>query len=67
MDLTDRGMAVALRTLRRVAGLDVIDRYGLREPLERAVFTATRGGGRAAGRAGRTFGKATKRLARAGG
>jgi alkylation response protein AidB-like acyl-CoA dehydrogenase len=64
MDLTDRGMAMALRTLRRVAGLDVIDRYGLREPLERAVYAATRSGGRAAGRAGRTFGKATKRLSR---
>jgi alkylation response protein AidB-like acyl-CoA dehydrogenase len=62
MDLTDRGMAMALRTLRRVAGMDIIDRYGLREPLERAVYASTRQGGRVAGRAGRTFGKAAKRL-----
>jgi alkylation response protein AidB-like acyl-CoA dehydrogenase len=64
VNVTDRGMAVALRTLRRIAGLDILDRYGLREPIERAVFTATKGGAQAAGSASRTFGTAAKRLTR---
>jgi alkylation response protein AidB-like acyl-CoA dehydrogenase len=64
VNVTDRGMAVALRTLRRVAGLEVLDRYGLRAPLERAVYSATKGGAGAAGAASRTFGGAAQRLTR---
>jgi alkylation response protein AidB-like acyl-CoA dehydrogenase len=64
VNVTDRGMAVALRTLRRIAGLDVLDRYGVRAPIERAVYSAAKQGAGAAGAAGRTFGTATKRLTR---
>ena len=62
MNLTDRGMGAALGTLRRLAGLEILDRVGLREPLERAVYQATRRTTMVAGRAGRAFGSAAKRL-----
>ncbi len=64
MNLTDRGMGVALGTLRRLAGMEVIDRIGLREQLERVVYQATRRGTMAAGTASRAFGQAAKRLSR---
>jgi alkylation response protein AidB-like acyl-CoA dehydrogenase len=60
--LTDRGMAVALGALRRAAGLDLLDRVGLREAAERGVHRATRDGARAAGAASRPFAAAAKRL-----
>ncbi|WP_166389906.1 acyl-CoA dehydrogenase family protein [Nocardioides ochotonae] len=47
------GYAVA--ALHRLAQSDLLDRTGLRRPTERAVYTATRGGFRAATTAGRTF------------
>ena len=47
------GYAVA--ALHRLAQSDLLDRAGLRRPTERAVFTATRSGFRAATAAGRTF------------
>jgi alkylation response protein AidB-like acyl-CoA dehydrogenase len=61
--LTDRGMAMALGALRRAAGMDVLDRVGLRQAAERGVHRATRGGARAAGAASRPFAAAAKRLA----
>jgi alkylation response protein AidB-like acyl-CoA dehydrogenase len=60
--LTDRGMAVALGALRRAAGLELLDRFGLREATERGIHRATRGGARAAGAASRPFTAAAKRL-----
>jgi alkylation response protein AidB-like acyl-CoA dehydrogenase len=61
--LTDRGMAVALGALRRAAGLELLDRLGLREAAERGVHRATRDGARVAGAASRPFAAAAKRLA----
>jgi alkylation response protein AidB-like acyl-CoA dehydrogenase len=61
MNVTDRGMGLALGTLRRFAGLEVLDRLGLRERAERAVHSATRNGARAAGAASRPFAAAAKR------
>jgi alkylation response protein AidB-like acyl-CoA dehydrogenase len=64
MNLTERGMGAALGLLRRVASSDVIDRLGLRDRIERAVYSGAKGGFRAAGRAGRTFKAASQRLSR---
>jgi alkylation response protein AidB-like acyl-CoA dehydrogenase len=61
--MTDRGMAVALGALRRAAGLELLDRLGLREAAERGVHRATRDGARVAGAASRPFAAAAKRLA----
>jgi alkylation response protein AidB-like acyl-CoA dehydrogenase len=61
MNVTDRGMGFALGGLRRLAGLEVLDRLGLRERVERTVHAATRNGARAAGAASRPFVAATKR------
>jgi alkylation response protein AidB-like acyl-CoA dehydrogenase len=55
MSLAQQGTQVALRGLNRLAGLDLIDRAGLRGLTERLVFRGTRGGFRAANAAGRTF------------
>ena len=60
MTVADRGMVVALRALRSAAGLGVLDRAGLREPAERALFQLTKNGFRAAGTAGRTFARVNK-------
>lgn len=50
-DAMGRGLAL----LNRVAGPGVIDRLGLRKPVDRVVFEATKTGFRAAGAASRTF------------
>ncbi len=55
MNLADRGMSLGLRALNRFAGLEVIDRIGMRELSERTVQRATKNGFRAAGAIGRTF------------
>lgn len=55
-------MSLGLRALNRFAGLTVLDRVGLREPAERAVRRASRGGWRTAGTVGRRF-AAARRLA----
>jgi alkylation response protein AidB-like acyl-CoA dehydrogenase len=57
----DRGMGVALRTLNKLAGSDLLDRFGIRGPFERMVFNTTKGGFRSATAAARTF-KAAQRL-----
>jgi len=48
-------MGFGLRALNRLAGTDLIDRLGLREQTEKLLYSATRGGFRAANGAGRTF------------
>ncbi len=54
-------MGFGLAALNRLAGSPLLDRAGLRKPVENFVATATRQGFRAAGAAQRTF-KATTRL-----
>jgi alkylation response protein AidB-like acyl-CoA dehydrogenase len=63
MNASERAMGFALQALRRLAGSELLDRVGLREPAERLVYRATRNGARAATTAGRTF-VAAQRLAR---
>lgn len=48
-------MGLGLRALGRLAGSDVVDRLGVRQPAQRILYRATRDGFRAAGAAGRTF------------
>lgn len=55
MTVADRGIALGLRALNKVAGSELLDRVGLRTQAERALFGATKSGFRAAGAAGRTF------------
>ncbi|WP_241004318.1 acyl-CoA dehydrogenase family protein [Conexibacter sp. SYSU D00693] len=55
MTIADRGMAVGLRALRVAAGSPALDRLGLREQAEKAVFQLTKQGFKSAGTAGRTF------------
>jgi hypothetical protein len=57
----DRGMGVALRTLNKLAGSNLLDRIGIRKQFERMVFTSTKGGFRSATAAVRTF-KAAQKL-----
>src|SRR4051812_35428776 len=56
-------MGLGLRHLRRLAGLDLVDRLGLRDPVERLVYGASKNGFRAAGTANRAF-VAASRLGR---
>ncbi|HEX3909771.1 MAG TPA: acyl-CoA dehydrogenase family protein [Solirubrobacteraceae bacterium] len=60
---SSRGMGFGLRTIRRLAASDVLDRVRARKGVERALFRATKGGLRSATVAGRTF-KAAKQLGR---
>ncbi len=59
--IAERGMGLGLRALNRIAGSELLDRVGLRRPLERAVYRTTKGGFRSASAAGRTF-KAAQQL-----
>jgi alkylation response protein AidB-like acyl-CoA dehydrogenase len=54
-NLTERGMAVGLRALNRLASNGLIDRFGLRDPAQRVLHTASKATVRTATRAGRTF------------
>ncbi|WP_375341784.1 acyl-CoA dehydrogenase family protein [Patulibacter defluvii] len=54
-------MAYGIRALTRLAGLDVVDRLGLREPANRALKRASATSFRTAGRVGRTFAATQKR------
>ena len=63
MTVAERGMGVGLKALNRLAGLEVLDRAGLRRPAERLLYRASRNGFRTATVAGRTF-VAARRLAR---
>ena len=54
-NLTERGMAVGLRALNRLASNGLIDRFGLRDPAQRVLHGASKATVRTATRAGRTF------------
>jgi alkylation response protein AidB-like acyl-CoA dehydrogenase len=60
MSVVERGRGAGLRALTRLAGSEVLDRFGARDRAERAVFRASRGGFRTAGVAGRTIAAAAK-------
>ena len=60
MSVADRSMGLGLRGLRALAGLEVIDRAGLRKPVERLIYEGSKNGFSAATAAGRTFSAATK-------
>jgi alkylation response protein AidB-like acyl-CoA dehydrogenase len=60
MNASDRGMSMGLRALNRIAGLEVLDRMGMRERAEKILYSATKNGFRAAGVAGRTFSRSAK-------
>jgi alkylation response protein AidB-like acyl-CoA dehydrogenase len=62
-NIAERGMAVGLRALNRVASSGTIDRLGLRDPVTSLIHGATKTGARTAGTAGRTF-AAAQRLSR---
>ena len=55
MNAADRGMGLGLRALNRLAGLEVLDRIGVRERAEKLLYSASRNGFRAAGAAQRSF------------
>jgi alkylation response protein AidB-like acyl-CoA dehydrogenase len=59
-NLADRGRAIGLRALGRIASSDVVDRLGLRQPTERFLHGASKTTARTAARAGRTFAAAQK-------
>src|SRR5437660_3671443 len=54
-NLAERGMAVGLRALNRLAASDLLDRLGLREPTERFLLGASKTTARTAASAGRTL------------
>jgi alkylation response protein AidB-like acyl-CoA dehydrogenase len=59
-NMAERGMAVGLKALNRVASSSAIDRLGLRQPAVRLLHGATKTGARTAARAGRTFAAAQR-------
>ena len=62
-NIAERGMALGLRALNKVASSGAIDRLGLRDPAVRLLHQASKTTGRTAARAGRTF-AAAQRLSR---
>ncbi len=60
MTVAEKSMGLGLRALRGIAGLEAIDRVGLRAPAERAVYRLTRDGFRGATAASRSFNAASK-------
>src|SRR3954453_813914 len=60
MSVAERSMGLGLKALNQLAGLEMIDRLGLRKPAERLLFTTSRNGARAASTAGLTFSAATR-------
>jgi len=59
-NIAERGMAVGLRALNRVASSGTIDRLGLRDPVTNLIHGATKTGARTAATAGRTFAAAQR-------
>ena len=59
--IADRGMGFGLKALNRLAGLDLLDRIGIRKQVEKIVYRTTKNGFRTATAAGRTF-KAAQKL-----
>jgi alkylation response protein AidB-like acyl-CoA dehydrogenase len=62
-NFTERGMAIGLRALNRLASNGLIDRFGLRDPAQRVLHGASKATVRTATRAGRTF-AATQKLSK---
>jgi len=62
-NFTERGMAVGLRALNRLASNGLIDRFGLRDPAQRVLHGASKATVRTATRTGRTF-AATQKLSK---
>ena len=61
MALADRGMKIGLRALNGFAGMDVLDRIGMRDRAERLLHGASKQSVRTAGTVGRTFSGVAKR------
>ena len=61
MALTDLGTKLGLRALNGFAGLELLDRLGVRKPAERLIYRGAKDGTRTAATAGRAFAAATKR------
>jgi alkylation response protein AidB-like acyl-CoA dehydrogenase len=59
-NLAERGMSVGLKAINALAGSELIDRLGLRQPTERLLHGASKTTMRTATRAGRTFAAAQK-------
>ena len=59
-NLAERGMAVGLRALNKIASSDIVDRLGLRDQAERLLQETTKTTMRTAATAGRTFAAAQK-------
>src|SRR5947209_825439 len=59
-NIAERGMMVGLKALNRLAGSDLVDRLGLRQPAERLLHEVSKNTMRTAARAGRTFAAAQK-------
>jgi alkylation response protein AidB-like acyl-CoA dehydrogenase len=62
-NIAERGMAVGLRALNKVASSGAIDRFGLRDQVVGIIHGATKTGARTAATAGRSF-AAAQRLSR---
>jgi hypothetical protein len=60
MSAADRAMGAGLRAVRRLGGAEVLDRLGIREGVERALYRGTRDGFRAVGATARTFSSAQR-------
>src|SRR3954466_12373858 len=61
MALADTGMKIGLRALNGFAGMDVLDRIGMRDRAERFLHGASKQSVRTAGTLGRTFNGVAKR------
>jgi hypothetical protein len=59
-NLAERGMMVGLKAINRLAGSDLVDRLGIRQPTERLLRGASKTTMRTAAQAGRTFAAAQK-------
>src|SRR5437764_11009190 len=59
-NLAERGMSVGLKAINALAGSELIDRFGLRQPTERFLHGASKTTMQTAARAGRTFAAAQR-------
>src|ERR1700761_4024530 len=59
-NIAERSMSVGLKAINLLAGSELIDRLGLRQPTERLLHGASKTTMRTAARAGRTFAAAQK-------
>src|SRR3954452_7603480 len=61
MNVAERTMGIGLRALTRLAGSELVDRVGLREPAQRALYRTTKTTTRTAATVGRAFVAAQRR------